>query len=35
MPFVWDKTTIIWSKDVAGAVNEYYTTLDFSWTSLK
>lgn len=35
VPFVWDKTTIIWSKDVAGAVSDYYTTLDFSFTSLK
>ncbi|MCW3012761.1 MAG: hypothetical protein JWO90_3165 [Solirubrobacterales bacterium] len=35
VPFVWDKTTIIWSKDVQGDVNEYYTTLDFAFTSLK
>jgi len=35
VPFVWDKTTIVWSKDVAGDVNEYYTTLDFAFTSLK
>ena len=35
VPFVWDKTTTIWSKDVAGAVNGYWTSLDFSWTSLK
>ena len=35
VPFVWDKTTIIWSKNVAGAINDYYTTLDFSFTSLK
>lgn len=35
VPFVWDKTTIIWSKNVSGAVNEYYTTGDFAFTSLK
>ncbi|WP_354699577.1 ABC transporter substrate-binding protein [Paraconexibacter sp. AEG42_29] len=35
IPFIWDKTTIIWSKDVAGAVNGYYTLLDYSFTSLK
>jgi peptide/nickel transport system substrate-binding protein len=35
VPFIWDNTTIIWSKDVAGSVNGYYTTLDFNFTSLK
>lgn len=35
VPFVWDKTTIIWSKDVQGAISEYYTTLDFTFSSLK
>jgi peptide/nickel transport system substrate-binding protein len=35
VPFLWDKTTIIWSKDVQGAVNGYYTALDFAHTSLK
>src|SRR3954453_1943826 len=35
VPFDWDKTTIIWSKDVAGVVNGYYTDLDFSFSSLK
>ena len=35
VPFVWDKTTIVWSKDVVGAINEYYTTGDFAFTSLK
>ncbi len=35
VPFIWDNTTIIWSKDVAGAVNGYYTTLDLNFTSLK
>ncbi len=35
VPFIWDNTTIIWSKDVAGSVNGYYTALDYSFTSLK
>jgi peptide/nickel transport system substrate-binding protein len=35
VPFLWDKTTIIWSKDVQGAVNGYYTALDFTFSSLK
>jgi peptide/nickel transport system substrate-binding protein len=35
VPFVWDKTTIVWSKDVQGEVNEYFTTGDFTFTSLK
>src|SRR3954462_561013 len=35
VPFDWDKTTIIWSKDVQGVVNTYYTDLDFTFTSLK
>ncbi len=35
VPFMWDKTTIVWSKDVVGAVNGYYLTLDYSFTSLK
>ncbi|MBA2349777.1 MAG: hypothetical protein H0V81_15960 [Solirubrobacterales bacterium] len=35
VPFVWDKTTIIWSKDVGGQVNPYYLTLDFTFTSRK
>ena len=35
IPFVWDKTTIIWSKDVNGVGNPYYDALDFSFTSLK
>ena len=32
VPFDWDKTTIIWSKDVAGVVNPYYTDLDFNFS---
>jgi peptide/nickel transport system substrate-binding protein len=35
VPFDWDKTTIIWSKDVNGVGNGYYDGLDFSYTSLK
>jgi ABC-type transport system substrate-binding protein len=35
VPFDWDKTTIIWSKDVNGVGNPYYDTLDFAFTSFK
>src|SRR3954466_16030582 len=35
VPFDWDKTTLIWSKDVNGVGNPYYDALDFSFTSLK
>ncbi|MCW3039062.1 MAG: hypothetical protein JWM31_967 [Solirubrobacterales bacterium] len=35
IPFIWDNTTIVWSKDVQGAVNGYYTALDYNFTSLK
>jgi len=35
VPLVWDKTTLIWSKDVQGVVNTYDVTVDFSYTSLK
>jgi len=35
VPFLWDKTTIIWSKDVQGVVNGYYTSLDINFSSLK
>jgi peptide/nickel transport system substrate-binding protein len=35
VPFDWDKTTIIWSKDVNGVGNAYYDALDFTFTSLK
>jgi peptide/nickel transport system substrate-binding protein len=35
VPFDWDKTTIIWSKDVAGVVNLYHTDIDFNFTGLK
>jgi peptide/nickel transport system substrate-binding protein len=35
VPFDWDKTTIIWSKDVIGAVSLYHTDIDFNFTGLK
>ena len=35
VPFDWDKTTVIWSKDVQGVGNPYYDALDFTFTSLK
>jgi ABC-type transport system substrate-binding protein len=37
VPFDWDKTTLIWSKDVNGVGNQYYSAngLDYSYTSLK
>ncbi len=35
VPFLWDKTTIIWSKDVTGQVNDYTSSLDFAYSSLK
>ena len=35
VPFDWDKTTIIWSKDVQGVGGPYYDALDFTYTSLK
>ena len=35
VPFLWDKTTILWSKDVQGVMNGYYTSIDLNFTSLK
>lgn len=35
IPFLWDKTTVIWSKDVNGVGNEYDNSLSFAFTSLK
>ena len=35
VPFDWDKTTILWSKNVNGVINDYFTTADFSFMSLK
>jgi peptide/nickel transport system substrate-binding protein len=35
VPFVWDRTTLIWSRNVQGVANAYYDTVDFAFTSLK
>lgn len=35
VPFIWDNTTIVWSKDVNGQVNPYNPLADYNWTSLK
>jgi len=35
VPLVWDKTALIWSKDVKGVGNPYYDGIDFGFTSLK
>jgi peptide/nickel transport system substrate-binding protein len=35
VPLIWDKTTLIWSKDVNGVASKYGTTIDFAFTSLK
>ncbi|WP_205696297.1 ABC transporter substrate-binding protein [Conexibacter sp. SYSU D00693] len=35
IPFVWDKTTLIWSKDVNGVSNPNNSLLDLTFTSLK
>jgi peptide/nickel transport system substrate-binding protein len=35
VPFLWDKSTNIWSKDVLGVSNLYHTQLDFNFMSLK
>ena len=35
VPFVWDDTTVIFSKDVQAAQNPSHTLIDFNWTSLK
>ena len=35
VPFDWDKTTIIWSKDVNGVAADYYNAVDFTQSSLK
>jgi peptide/nickel transport system substrate-binding protein len=35
VPLIWDKTTLIWSKDVQGVPMAYSTTVDFAFTSLK
>jgi len=35
VPFLWDKTTVLASKDVQGAGNAYYDSWDLTFTSLK
>ncbi|WP_372789137.1 ABC transporter substrate-binding protein [Paraconexibacter sp.] len=35
VPFIWDKTTLIWSKDVNGLGNPYNSLVDLTFTSLK
>jgi peptide/nickel transport system substrate-binding protein len=35
VPWIWDKTALVASKDVQGVANGYYTTHDLSFTSLK
>jgi peptide/nickel transport system substrate-binding protein len=35
IPWIWDKTALVASKDVNGVANGYYTTHDLSYTSLK
>jgi peptide/nickel transport system substrate-binding protein len=35
VPFLWDKTTVLESKDVQGAGNAYYDSWDLAFTSLK
>ena len=35
IPYVWDDSVTIWSKDVEGVMNNYFTGADFSFTTLK
>jgi len=35
VPFIWDKTTLIWSSDVVGVGNPYNSLIDLTFTSLK
>jgi peptide/nickel transport system substrate-binding protein len=35
IPYIWDKTASVGSKDVNQAVNGYYTTHDLNFTSIK
>jgi peptide/nickel transport system substrate-binding protein len=35
IPWIWDKTALVGSKDVVQVGNGYYTTQDLSYTSLK
>jgi peptide/nickel transport system substrate-binding protein len=35
IPYIWDKSAQVVSKDVQGVVNGYYTSMDLNYTSLK
>ena len=35
IPYVWDDSVTLWSKDVQSVMNAYYTTADLSYTSIK
>jgi peptide/nickel transport system substrate-binding protein len=35
IPWIWDKTALVNSKDVVAVANGYYTTHDLSYTSIK
>ena len=35
IPYLWDKTALVNSKDVVAVANGYYTTHDLSYTSIK
>ena len=35
IPYVWDDNITLWSKDVDGAMNAYFSGPDFSFTTLK
>jgi peptide/nickel transport system substrate-binding protein len=35
VPFIWDNTNLIHSKNVNGVASEYFTAFDFSFTSIK
>jgi peptide/nickel transport system substrate-binding protein len=35
IPWIWDKTALVQSKDVNGVANGYYTTHDLAYTSIK
>jgi hypothetical protein len=35
IPYAWDDSFSLWSKDVEGAMNGYFTGPDFSFTTLK
>jgi ABC-type transport system substrate-binding protein len=35
IPWIWDKSAQLVSKDVVGVVNGYYTAMDLNFSSLK